>query len=477
MCAESLAQACVASASDQGIGERMRVLLDDEKPFSPSTHELGQPADTGRDERLPRGHRLERDVRQAVDVPAEANRRHGDDVGRGHVYGDLARASAAACEARPSRRLRACARAPRARLGDRRRRRARGGAAERMRALPREPRRGSRSPSRRTRRPMPATTMCSSPKPSAAAHRLGGVRGDFESPDVGAVRDALEHARRSETRGALEKVVARCGHGCGAGEASSASLCPIARDRSETATSDPCRLMTSGIARRRDERADRPVRDDPVQRGRRRNRPAASSVARCPRRGCERRPARVRTAASGSAHLPRATRRIPTASTTAAASSGTGGSGRALDSAAAPTRGARGSKTWTVCPRAATLRTMDSMNGAVGSPSNRGYDEVIARIFTAGRVGSAQDVLDHALRALALADPLLVLRGDELGEQSKRDELDPDDHQEHAERQERSRPDALRPRTRSTVRYERMMNPIAPMSRPMPPKRWSGRYR
>ncbi len=60
-----------------------------------------------------------------------------------------------------------------------------------------------------------------------------------------------------------------------------------------------------------------------------------------------------------------------------------------------------------MCPCAATLRTMDSMNGAVGSPSYRGYDEVIARTFTGPR--SAQDVLDHALRAFALRDPLLVL--------------------------------------------------------------------
>ena len=50
---------------------------------------------------------------------------------------------------------------------------------------------------------------------------------------------------------------------------------------------------------------------------------------------------------------------------------------------------------------------MDSMKGAVGSPSYRGYVDVSTRIFKDAR--SAQDVLDHALRAFALRDSFLVL--------------------------------------------------------------------
>ena len=65
------------------------------------------------------------------------------------------------------------------------------------------------------------------------------------------------------------------------------------------------------------------------------------------------------------------------------------------------------------------------------SPANRGYVDVIARIFKDAR--SAQDVLDHALRPLLLGDALLVLRRDELGDQSERDELDSDDHEQHPE--------------------------------------------
>ena len=110
-----------------------------------------------------------------------------------------------------------------------------------------------------------------------------------------------------------------------------------------------------------------------------------------------------------------------------------------------------------MCPCAATLRTIDSTNGAVESPSYRGYDDVMARIFMRDPLlgsGSAHDVLDHALDALALVDPLLVLRRDELGEQSERDELDADDHQQHAEGEERSRRRCPAPQNQSTRQVE-----------------------
>ena len=51
---------------------------------------------------------------------------------------------------------------------------------------------------------------------------------------------------------------------------------------------------------------------------------------------------------------------------------------------------------------------------------------------------SAQNLFDHQLDPLALVHALLVLRRDELGEQPERDELDPDDEEQHAERQERA---------------------------------------
>ena len=99
-------------------------------------------------------------------------------------------------------------------------------------------------------------------------------------------------------------------------------------------------------------------------------------------------------------------------------------------------------------PSAATCFVIDSMNGAVGSPSYRGYDDVSARMFMptpTARRGSAQDLLDDLLDPLALVDPLLVLRRDELGEQPERDELDADDDEQDAEREERALPDALAP--------------------------------
>ena len=82
----------------------------------------------------------------------------------------------------------------------------------------------------------------------------------------------------------------------------------------------------------------------------------------------------------------------------------------------------------------------------------------------------AHDVLDHALGALPLADPLLVLRRDELGDQPERDELDAHHHQQHAQREERPRADPFppEPEHREVVRT---MKPTAPMSRPIPPKR------
>jgi hypothetical protein len=71
-----------------------------------------------------------------------------------------------------------------------------------------------------------------------------------------------------------------------------------------------------------------------------------------------------------------------------------------------------------VWPASARLSVMDSMNGAVGSPSNRGYDDVIEKTRT-GPLGLAEDVLDELLDAMALVHPLRVLRRDELGEQAE----------------------------------------------------------
>ncbi len=61
--------------------------------------------------------------------------------------------------------------------------------------------------------------------------------------------------------------------------------------------------------------------------------------------------------------------------------------------------------------------------------------------------GSAQDVLDHESARVALVHALLVLRGDELGEQPERDELDPDDDEQDAEGEQRAMPDRRRRRS------------------------------
>src|SRR5687768_1809730 len=58
---------------------------------------------------------------------------------------------------------------------------------------------------------------------------------------------------------------------------------------------------------------------------------------------------------------------------------------------------------------------------------------------------AANDFLDHPRDTLAFVHPLLVLRRDELGEQSERDELDADDLEEYAEEEQRARTDALPP--------------------------------
>ena len=90
-----------------------------------------------------------------------------------------------------------------------------------------------------------------------------------------------------------------------------------------------------------------------------------------------------------------------------------------------------GTRTCTSWPRPATPCTIEPTNGATPSPGCRGYVDVSTRIFKDAR--SAQDVLDHALRPLLLGDALLVLRRDELGDQTERDELDSHDHEQHTE--------------------------------------------
>ena len=98
----------------------------------------------------------------------------------------------------------------------------------------------------------------------AAPHRIGGVPRDLERTDVGSVGNTLEHPRRSEPRGTLEEVVARCGHGGGACERPPRR--PPDRTRAfghrdiGSVQADDERNPMRGSG----ERPDRPVRDDPV---------------------------------------------------------------------------------------------------------------------------------------------------------------------------------------------------------------------
>ena len=114
------------------------------------------------------------------------------------------------------------------------------------------------------------------------------------------------------------------------------------------------------------------------------------------------------------------------ASTTAAASTGTGGSGQTPRSPGAPTRGAREAARAPRGPARPRCCTIDSMNGAVASPSYRGYEEVMARMFIEARAARAQRTTSSTMRSMRSrsSDPLLVLRRNELREQSERDELD-----------------------------------------------------
>ena len=140
------------------------------RPVTPSLDRLRQAAGRGRDDRRGRRQRLEREVRQAVDVAGVVvHGRHGDHVGRGERDARSRPATACREAGRPGRRRRS-ARARELVPRDRRRRRSPGGAPARRAA--RRPAASIRysKPFLRTSRPA-VKTRGASPSPSGAARR------------------------------------------------------------------------------------------------------------------------------------------------------------------------------------------------------------------------------------------------------------------------------------------------------------------
>ncbi len=249
-------------------------------PLTPGRTSSGRPPTSVATSGRPGRHRLERDVGQAVDVALVLDRRHRDQVGGREVGRDLVRApqsrEAHGQSATPS--SRACARARPCSAPSPTSTRRSCGSSSSARACAAT---RSSKPFTRRRRPMPATTTSVGGEPEPIAQRSRGTRQRGQGVGVGAVRDPLEPSAAAE--GAARSSSSSLGATTAALRSSDQRVTrPTAAERSDTATSEPCRLTTSGT-RAVGRRALRSARSaQPSARARRRSprRPAVDRAER-----------------------------------------------------------------------------------------------------------------------------------------------------------------------------------------------------